>query len=148
MENTYCEIVSKVRELFKTPSGFIPLHSPYFGGNEKKYLLDCIDSTFVSSVGEYVSLFEEMMKQITGAKFAIATTNGTTALHLALVVAGIGNGDEVITQPLTFVATANAIKHAGAEPIFVDVDMDTMSLSPDSLKVFLDESAYTDNTGT
>jgi aminotransferase in exopolysaccharide biosynthesis len=148
MENTYCEIVSKVRELFKTPSGLIPLHAPYFGGNEKKYLLDCIDSTFVSSVGEYVSLFEEMMKQITGAKFAIATTNGTTALHLALVVAGIGNGDEVITQPLTFVATANAIKHAGAEPVFVDVDIDTMGLSPDSLKVFLDGSAYMDNTGT
>src|SRR6476620_4966341 len=110
MDCCYQPVIEKIRELFRQPEGFIPLHAPYFGGNEKKYVLDTIESTFVSSVGKYVNQFEEQMQEITGAKYAIATTNGTTALHLALIVAGVGAGDEVITQPLTFVATANAIK--------------------------------------
>ncbi len=126
-----------IRETFKEPEAFIPLHAPYFGGNEKKYLLDTIDSTFVSSVGAYVNRFEEMMQEITGAKYAIATTNGTTALHLALIVAGVKRDEEVITQPLTFVATANAITHAQGIPVFVDVDKDTMGLSPKALEDFL-----------
>lgn len=135
----YNDTISFIRKAFNTPEDFIPLHAPYFGGNEKKYLLDTIDSTFVSSVGAYVNRFEEMMAEITGAKYAIATTNGTSALHLAMVVAGVSAGDEVITQPLTFVATANAIAHCHATPVFVDVDKDTMGLSPDSLAAFLKE---------
>lgn len=135
----YNDTISFIRKAFNTPEDFIPLHAPYFDGNEKKYLLDTIDSTFVSSVGAYVNRFEEMMAEVTGAKYAIATTNGTSALHLAMVVAGVSAGDEVITQPLTFVATANAIAHCHATPVFVDVDKDTMGLSPDSLAVFLKE---------
>lgn len=136
----YNDTISFIRKEFNTPEDFIPLHAPYFGGNEKKYLLDTIDSTFVSSVGAYVNRFEEMMAEITGAKYAIATTNGTSALHLAMVVVGVSAGDEIITQPLTFVATANAIAHCHATPVFVDVDKDTMGLSPDSLTAFLKEN--------
>jgi perosamine synthetase len=147
MENKYESIVLKIRELFQQPEGFIPLHAPYFGGNEKRYILDTIESTFVSSVGAYVSKFEALMQEFTGAQYAIATTNGTTALHLALVVAGVKNGDEVITQPLTFVATANAIKHAGAVPVFVDVDKDTMGLSPKALEAFLEENTIINEKG-
>lgn len=133
----YNDTIRFIRETFKEPEAFIPLHAPYFGGNEKKYLLDTIDSTFVSSVGAYVNRFEEMMQEITGAKYAIATTNGTTALHLALIAAGVKRDEEVITQPLTFVATANAITHAQGIPVFVDVDKDTMGLSPKALEDFL-----------
>jgi aminotransferase in exopolysaccharide biosynthesis len=147
MENKFECVILKVRELFHQPEGFIPLHAPYFGGNEKKYVMDTIESTFVSSVGAYVNRFEELMQEFTGAPFAIATTNGTTALHLALVVAGVKNGDEVITQPLTFVATANAIKHAGAVPIFVDVDKDTMGLSPEALETFLQKNSFINERG-
>lgn len=137
----YKDVLDFIREVFGEKEAFIPLHAPHFGGNEKKYLSDTIDSTFVSSVGAYVNRFEEMMCEITGAKYAIATTNGTIALHLALIVAGVKGGDEVITQPLTFVATANAIAHSNATPVFVDVDRDTMGLSPDALKAFLEEYA-------
>jgi aminotransferase in exopolysaccharide biosynthesis len=133
--------IQYIREVFKAPEGFVPLHAPYFGGNEKKYLADTIDSTFVSSVGAYVNRFEEMMAEITGAKYAVATTNGTVALQLSLVVAGVKAGDEVITQPLTFVATANAIVHSNATPVFIDVDRDTMGMSPDALEEFLQEHA-------
>jgi len=138
----YKDVLSFIRETFREPEAFIPLHAPYFGGNEKKYLADTIDSTFVSSVGAYVNQFEAMMAEITGAKFAIAITNGTTALHLALVAAGVNYGDEVITQPLTFVATANAIAHSGGTPIFLDVDKDTMGLSPVALKQFLETKTF------
>lgn len=141
----YNDTLNFIREVFGDSKGFIPLHAPYFGGNEKKYLLDTIDSTYVSSVGAYVNRFEEMMCEITGAKYAIATTNGTIALHLALIVAGIEQGDEVITQPLTFVATANAIAHAHATPVFVDVDKDTMGMSPVALRAFLEEHAEMKN---
>lgn len=137
----YNDTIQFIRGVFKEPEAFVPLHAPYFGGNEKKYLLDTIDSTFVSSVGAYVNRFEEMMQEITGAKYAIATTNGTTALHLALIVAGVQRDEEVITQPLTFVATANAITHAQGIPVFVDVDKDTMGLSPKALEDFLTANA-------
>lgn len=150
----FSSVISYIRELYDTPEGFLPLHAPYFGGNEKKYLTDTIDSTFVSSVGAYVNKFEEMMAEITGAKYAVATTNGTVALQLSLVVAGVKAGEEVITQPLTFIATANAIAHSNATPVFVDVDRDTMGLSPDALEAFLKEhatmkggSAYNNKTG-
>ncbi|HEY9177349.1 MAG TPA: LegC family aminotransferase [Flavipsychrobacter sp.] len=150
----FSPVIQYIREVFNTPEGFVPLHAPYFGGNEKKYLADTIDSTFVSSVGAYVNRFEEMMAEITGAKYAVATTNGTVALQLSLVVAGVKAGDEVITQPLTFVATANAIVHSNAIPVFIDVDRDTMGMSPDALEQFLQEhavvkdgAAYNKSTG-
>jgi len=136
----YKEFVHFVRELYQT-NDFIPLHAPQFRGNEKEYLLDTIDSTFVSSVGAYVDQFEERVAQYTGAKYAIATVNGTSALHIALKLAGVEPNTEVITQSLTFVATCNAIRYCQAEPVFVDVDLETMGLSPDSLAAFLDEHA-------
>lgn len=120
---------------------FVPLHAPIFKGNEKKYLNDCIDSTFVSSVGKYVDQFEQMCADYTGAKYAVAAVNGTAALHISLVLSGVESGDEVITQPLTFIATANAIRYSGATPVFVDVDRDTLGLSPDSLRSFLNDNA-------
>jgi len=130
--------VNFIRETYKSKD-FIPLHEPRFRGNEKKYLLDTIDSTFVSSVGAYVDRFEEMMQQITGTKKAVAVVNGTSALQVALRLAGVKQGNEVITQALTFIATANAIAYNGAIPVFVDVDVDTMGLSPRALNQFLEE---------
>lgn len=115
----------------------IPLHEPFFGGNEKKYLLDCIDSTYVSSVGKYVDRFEEMIREFTGAKYAVATVNGTAALQVALLLAGVLRGDLVITQPLTFIATCNAISYCGAEPVFIDIDRQTLGLSADALEAWL-----------
>lgn len=133
------EITNYIRKTFNQPEAFIPLHAPVFRGNEKKYLLDTIDSTFVSSVGAYVDRFEEMMQDITGTANAVATVNGTSALQVALRLAGVKENDEVITQALTFVATANAIAYSGATPIFIDVDLDTMGLSPKAISSFLDE---------
>lgn len=136
----YRALIAFVRQLYGD-QGFIPLHAPRFEGNEKRYLMDCIDSTYVSSVGAYVDRFEAMMREITGARYAIATGNGTAALHMALIVAGVSAGDEVITQPLSFVATCNAISYEKAFPVFVDVDADTFSLSPDALRSFLEHNA-------
>ncbi|GAB3203695.1 perosamine synthetase [Pontibacter aydingkolensis] len=134
----YSYITSFIKSLFPDQD-FIPLHEPRFMGNEKKYVADAIDSTFVSSVGAYVNRFEEMMKDITGAKYAIATVNGTSALHMALIVAGVKQGDEVLSQDLTFIATANAISYIGAKPVFLDVDRKTLGLSADKLEQFLQE---------
>ena len=142
----YRGLVSLARELYGR-SGVIPLHAPRFLGNEKRYLADCIDSTFVSSVGTYVDRFEGMMREITGAKAAIATVNGTAALHMALILAGVADGDEVITQPLSFVATCNAIAYQRAHPVFVDIDHDTLSLSPKSLRTFLEKTAERSDSG-
>lgn len=130
-------IVDFIKQTFKTQE-FIPLHEPKFIGNEKKYLNECIDSTFVSSVGKYVDRFEKEFASFVGAKYAIATVNGTAALHISLILADVKRGDEVITQPLTFIATCNAISYIGAKPIFIDVDLDTLGLSPSSLKNFLE----------
>jgi len=127
-----------VRDIYQTDQ-FIPLHEPRFLGNEKQYLLDVIDSTFVSSVGPYVSEFENQIAEYTGSKYAIATVNGTAALHIALLLAGVKPGDEVITQAVTFVATCNAIHYCGAEPVFVDIDKTTLGLSPRALADFLQE---------
>jgi perosamine synthetase len=137
----YSELITFIRDKFKTQE-FIPLHEPRFIGNEKNYLCDAIDSTFVSSVGAYVDRFESMMKEITGAKFAIATVNGTAALHVALILAGVDENSEVITQPLSFIATCNAISYTNAKPIFIDVDKDTMGLSPTKLRSFLESNTY------
>lgn len=128
-----------VRATFNTTE-FLPLQEPRFVGNEKKYLNECIDSTFVSSVGKFVDRFEESIAEYTGAKYAIATVNGTSALHISLLLAGVEPDDEVITQPLTFIATCNAIDYCDAKPIFVDVDRDTMGLSSKVLKKFLEEN--------
>jgi len=136
----YQNIVDFIRTLFNTEA-FIPLHEPKFAGNEKAYVVKAIDSTFVSSVGEYVNRFEEMMCRITGAKFSVATVNGTAALHIALKLAGVGPGDEVIAPPLSFVATANAISYCGALPVFLDVDKATLGLSPEALSGFLERHA-------
>jgi perosamine synthetase len=131
------KIVDFIKYTFNT-NEFIPLHEPRFIGNEKKYLNDCIDSTFVSSVGKYVDTFEKEFAKMVGSRFAIATVNGTAALHISLLLTDVKKDDEVITQPLTFIATCNAISYCGAKPIFVDVDLDTMGLSPVSLKSFLE----------
>ncbi len=130
----YKEIVRFIREAHKTPEAFLPLHEPRFVGNERKYVMDAIDSTFVSSVGAYVDRFEEMMAKAVGAKYAVALVNGTNALHICQILAGVKPGDEVITQPLTFIATANAISYQGAIPHFVDVEEDSMGLSPSALR--------------
>ncbi len=118
---------------------FVALHEPRFRGNEKKYTLDAIDSTFVSSVGSYVDQFEQMMEAISQTKKAVAVVNGTAALHMALRLAGVKSGDEVITQALTFIATTNSIIYNGGSPIFIDVDLDTMGLSPKAVANFLEE---------
>jgi len=140
LKNTYQDIVSFIRQLYNTPEGFIPLHAPVFTGNEKKYLSECIDSTFVSSVGKFVDLFEEKIAVYTGAKKAVVCMNGTNALHLALLMVGVERDTEVITQPLTFIATANAISYCEADPVFLDVDMDTLGLSPNALRNWLNTS--------
>jgi perosamine synthetase len=137
----FSETVSFIRSTFGTPEAFIPLHEPRFIGQERAYVMDAIDSTFVSSVGAYVDRFEKTMAELTGAQYAVATVNGTAALHICLVLAGVTNKDEVITQPLTFVATSNAISYTGASQVFVDVDRDTMGMSPEKLEAFLKENA-------
>jgi len=133
----YENVVKFIRELYREPSQVIPLHEPRFIGNEKKYLADCIDTSYVSSVGKYVIAFEQETARYTGSKYAVAAVNGTAALHIALVLSGVKAGDEVLTQPLTFIATANAIHYTGARPVFMDVDPDTLGLSPASLEAFI-----------
>jgi perosamine synthetase len=117
----------------------VPLHEPVFSGNEKKYLLDAVDSTYVSSIGEYVTRAEKMLCEISGTRFAVATVNGTAALHMALMVAGVKPGDEVITQAVSFVATPNSISYCGATPVFVDIDKTNLGISPEKLFEFLRE---------
>ena len=129
-------VINFIQDIYKTKE-FIPLHEPRFIGNEK-YLNECIESTLVSSVGNFVDEFEEKFAKYTGKKYAIATSNGTSALHISLLLAEVDQKSEVITQPLTFVATCNAISYCGAQPIFLDVDKDTMGLSPSALKYFLE----------
>jgi len=142
----YKDFVEFVKEIYGT-NDFIPMHEPRFLGNEKKYVADTIDSTFVSSVGAYVDRFEEGIKNFTGSKHAIATVNGTAALHVALKLAKVSSGDEVVTQSLTFVATCNAIRYCGAEPVFVDVELDTLGLSAKSLQHFIDINCEVRNDG-
>jgi len=140
------EIIDFIRGLYGS-EGVVPLHAPVFRGNEKKYLLDSIDSTYVSSVGPYVNRLEATLAEITGARFAVATVNGTAALHIGLKLAGVEPGTEVITQALTFVATANAIAYCGARPIFCDVDADTLGLSPTAVGRFLAANAQRRSDG-
>ena len=134
----YLETIHFIREQFPGKD-FVPLHEPKFNGNEKSYLLETIDSTYVSSVGPFVDKFEEMMADLSGTSKTIAVVNGTSALQVALRLVGVNNGDEVLTQALTFVATVNAILYNSAQPIFIDVDLDTMGLSPRAVATFLEE---------
>lgn len=113
------------------------LHEPVFEGNEKKYLSECIDSGFVSSVGPFVAAFEESVRHFVGAKYAVAVVNGTAALHLALLAVGVRPGDEVLVPATSFVATANAVSHAGAFAHFVDVDEATWGIGPVALRSYL-----------
>ena len=142
----YKDIVDFIQNLYKTTE-FLPLHEPRFIGNEKEYVNETIDSTFVSSVGKFVTQFEEMVAEFSGAKYAVATSNGTSALHIGLELVGIDEKSEVITQPLTFIATANAISYCKAKPIFIDVDRDTLGLSPSKLKEFLEDETFVNKNG-
>lgn len=135
MESSYKKITDFIHDLYGAPE--VPLHAPCFIGNEKKYLAECVDTTFVSSVGQFVDRFEEKMAQYTGAARAVTCVNGTNALHLALLLVGVVRGDEVLTQALTFIATCNAIRYIDAYPVFLDVDQSTMGLSPDAMREWL-----------
>lgn len=139
-------LVKFVREQYRT-NDFIPLHAPVFAGNEKRYVLETVESTFVSSVGAFVDRFERGVEAYTGSSRAVATVNGTAALHIALMLAGVKPGDLVVTQALTFVATCNAIAYCGASPVFIDVDKHTLGLSPTALEFWLQENAYIDVDG-
>lgn len=130
------KIVNFIRSLYPVENP-VPLHAPRFSGNEKKYLIDCIDTSYVSYIGQYVTRFEDEIRKSTGAKYAVAVSTGTAALHVALLLVDVAPGDEVITQPLTFVATANAIAYCGAQPVFVDVERATLGLDPEKLNEFL-----------
>ena len=142
-DEKFGKIIDFIRVIYGP--GPIPLHRPVFLGNEKNYLSECIDSNFVSSVGPMVAEFELKVAEFTGANFAVAMVNGTSALHIALELASVGRGDEVITQALTFVATCNAIQYIGASPVFIDVDIDTMGMSPIALQSFLLEHVELQN---
>lgn len=149
----YEKTIDFIKDVYGNPQ-FVPLSIPVFIGNEKKYLNDCIDTTFVSSVGAYVDRFEKDMAAYTGAKKAVVCVSGTNALHMAMMLAGVRRDDEVLTQALTFIATCNAIGYIGAHPVFVDVDRSTMGLSPDAVKNWLVDNAemrdgqcYNRNTG-
>lgn len=139
-------LIDFVREQYRS-NDFIPLHAPVFSGHERQYVVDTIDSTFVSSVGAYVDRFERDMAAYTASPRAVATMNGTAALHIALKLAGVEPGDLVITQPLTFVATCNAIAYCGAEPVFIDVDRDTLGLSPQAMDEWLQNHAHVGDDG-
>jgi len=138
------DFVDFVREIYDT-NNTIPLHEPRFIGNEKKYLNQCIDTTFVSTVGKFVDEFENKIAKYSGTKYAVSTCNGTAALHISLLIAGVKQNSEVITQPITFVATCNAISYCGAKPLFIDVDTDTMGLSPSALRFFLENNTTIKN---
>lgn len=129
-----------VRDMYST-NEFIPLHAPSFNGNESKYVQETISSTFVSSVGKFVDEFEQRIEAYTQSEKAIATVNGTAALHTALYMAGVTRGDLVVTQTLTFVATCNALHHMGAEPVFIDISPVSLGLCPKALEEYLSENA-------
>lgn len=139
-------LIGFVRDQYRT-NEFIPLHAPVFNGREREYVLDTIESTFVSSVGAFVDRFESDMAAYTGSPTAVATVNGTAALHMALLLAGVKPGEMVITQALSFIATCNAISYCGAEPVLIDVDRRTLGLSPSALEIWLDENARIDGDG-
>ena len=138
----YKDIVEFIRAQYEATDGeTVILHAPTFAGNEKKYINECIDSTFVSSVGPFVDRFEKEIAAFTGAAKAVVCVSGTNALHMAMMLVGVERDDEILTQALTFIATCNAISYIGAHPVFIDVDLDTMGLSPEALEKWLDQNA-------
>lgn len=140
--SNFSSLFEFIHTLYPKPQGeVIPLHEPRFLGNEKAYLAECIDSGFVSSVGEFVNKFEREIAKFCGSRYAIATSNGTSALHAILHAIGVDRDCEVITQALSFIATSNAIAYTGATPIYIDADLDTLSLSPSALEEFLQDNA-------
>ena len=143
----FSQFTQFVRTLYQSDD-FIPLHAPIFSGNEKQYLTDAIESTFVSSVSNYVEQFERMIRDQTGAKFVVATMNGTAALHIALHSLGVKANEEVITQAFSFIGTVNAISYCGASPLFIDISPESLGLDSDALEKFLDASAVQKNDGT
>lgn len=134
------KIVDFVRDVFGT-NEFIPLHAPHFSGNEARYVQETISSTFVSSVGAFVDDFERKLSEYSGVEKAVAVVNGTAALHIALKLSNVEAGDLVITQALTFVATCNAIRYCGADPVFIDVDKESLGLSAEAMQLWLSENA-------
>ena len=138
--NNYSHVIQFIKELYGNQE-FTPLAVPKFIGNEKKYLDECIDTTYVSSVGKFVDRFENDMAAYTGAKRAVVCVSGTNALHMAMMLAGVERDDEVLTQALTFIATCNAISYIGAHPVFLDVDRSTMGLSPNAVKDWFTKNA-------
>lgn len=140
------KLIKLIRDIYST-NEFVPLHAPIFVGNEKKYLNDTIDSTFVSSVGKFVDQFEQQIQSYCHVQKAVATVNGTAALHAALYLSDVRAGDLVITQALTFVATCNAIYHLGAKPVFIDIEHTSFGLCPEALRCWLEENAKLDNSG-
>lgn len=146
--NIYQPVVDFIRNHFHAPeSERVMLHAPTFAGNEKKYLCECIDTTFVSSVGAFVDRFEREMECYTGAAKAVVCVNGTNALHMGLLLVGVQRDDEVLTQAVSFIATCNAISYIGAHPVFIDVDIDTMGLSPEALELWLEQNASINSSG-
>lgn len=137
MEKLEQDFLHGLKTVLGQPNPFIPLHEPEFTGNEWDKVKDCLDSTFVSSVGKYVDQFEVMLAEYTGAKYAVAVVNGTTALHVALLLAGVRPGDEVLIPALSFVATANAVSHCGAIPHFIDSEFETLGIDPYALSDYL-----------
>src|SRR5690606_10349273 len=140
------QLIDLVRDIYTT-NEFIPLHAPVFTGNEKAYLNETIESTFVSSVGKFVDQFEQEIAGYTGAGRAVATVNGTAALHTALYLADIKAGDLVLTQALTFVATCNSLYHLGAKPVFIDIEHGSFSLCPAAAQNWLAENAMLNDQG-
>ena len=136
----YANITKFIHQLYGT-EGMVPLHAPLFIGNEKKYLNECIGTTYVSSVGKFVDRFEDGIATYTGARKAVVCVSGTNALHMAMLLSGVERNDEVLTQALTFIATCNAISYIGAYPVFIDVDMDTLGLSPKAVEEWLESNA-------
>lgn len=131
------KIVSALRKVLPDQNRTYPLHEPTFCGNEWSYVKECLDTTFVSSIGKYVDRFESELAAYTGAKYAIAVVNGTAALHIALYLAGVRSGDEVLVPTLSFVATANAVVYCGAIPHFVDSETKTLGIDPGKLREYL-----------
>ncbi len=125
--------------------GPVALHEPRFDGNEKRYLSNCVDSTFVSSVGAYVDRFETDLARFTGAKHVVATVNGTSALHIALLLVGVQPGDEVLVPALSFVATANAVRYCNATPHFLDSEKSTLGIDPAAMATWLAETCTMDS---
>lgn len=133
------QVIAAIRSV--VGDGAVPLHEPTFAGNEWTYVKQCLDSTFVSSVGEFVPEFEKRLAEFTGARHAIAVVNGTAALHMALKLAGVGPGDEVLSPALTFAASANAIVYCGAVPHFIESNREDLGLDPGLLRDYLGQIA-------